>query len=179
MNEEEQAAADALEQQKKDALETSNEGQEETIEEVKAKLAKAEEIAENQKIRAEKAEKLAKGSKETVVVSKSPKAGDMKTDDLYALMNAKVPQDDIQDVREYAELKGISVADALKSNVVKTILSDKAEQRNIAEATHVGNARRNSSKSSEEALLAGASKGELPDSDDEMQRLWKARKGIK
>lgn len=150
----------------------------ESVDEVKARLAKAEELANNYKIRAEKAERLAKNVKEVTTPKLSPKT-DVSTQDLYALFEAKVPQEDIEDVKEYANLKNISLAEALKSNVVKTILSEKLEMRNVAQASNVGITRRASGKVSDETLISKASSGELPESDDELMRLIKARKGIK
>lgn len=171
-------------EQEEEVLETSNEGQVnneqeegESIEEYKARLAKAEEIANNYKVRAEKAEKLAKVVK--TEVKKEAKSDNMSTKDLYALMEAKVPQDDVDDVVEYAKFKGISVADALKTSFVKTALSDKAEQRRIAEATNVGSTRRGSVKATGDVLISKAQKGELPESEDDMIALIKARKGLK
>lgn len=155
----------------------------EFIEEVQEKLAKAEELALNQKIRAEKAERLAKSLKEKKdeekPEAKAPTAGELSSKDLYALMEAHVPQEDIDEVREYAQLKKISIAEALKTSIVKSILSEKAEQRKSAEASNTGGSKRSSGKVTDEVLLAKAAKGEMPDSDEEIQRLYKLRKGLK
>lgn len=137
----------------------------------KAEALKAREIAKNQKIRAEKVEKKLK-STETKTVDKVEKKTDtLSTDDLYFLIDAKVPQQDISDVREYASMKGISIADALKSSIVKTILREKAEERNLANATNTGNTKRVSTAITDENLLSKARNGELPDSDEEIQRI--------
>lgn len=183
MENEENGVVDTSNQQEEVVLETtkndeSEEGASESIEDLKAQLAKKDEIINNQKIRAEKAEKIVKSTK-TEQVKESPKSGDLGTKDLYALMEAKVAQDDIDDVVEYAKFKNITVQEALKSSVVKTLLSEKAEQRNVAEATNVGNSKRGSTKISDDVLLSKASKGELPEDYNEMMRLEKIRKGIK
>lgn len=175
---------DTLNQPEEEVLETSNEegseqGESESVEEYKTRLAKSEELANNYKIRAEKAEKLAKAIKPSEVQSQSQTAGDISTTDLYALMEAKVPQEDINDVKEYATLKKISIAEALKSNVVKTILGDKAEQRTVASAANVGSSKRGSGKVPDDVLLDKASKGEIPDNDADLERLIRARKGYK
>lgn len=156
--------------------------QEETVEELRARLdterqarIKAEEKYENQKIRAEKAESKGKTTPRTTTESKG---NDLSTKDLYALTEAKVPLDDIDEVTRYAKFENISVADALKSNVVKTILKDKAEMRLTAEAANTGPARRSSGKVSSETLLEKASKGEMPESDDQIAQLVRARKGL-
>lgn len=142
----------------------------------KSEYDKLKEIAENQRIRAEKAEKKAKA--ELPQETKTDKQ-DLSTKDLYAMMEAKIPRDDIDEILEYSKMKNISVTEALQSNVVKAILADKAENRAVAEATNTGTVRRSSSKISDETLLAKASKGELPDSDDDLRRLIRLRKGLK
>lgn len=101
------------------------------------------------------------------------------TEDLYALMGAKVPQEDIGEVKDYAKYKGISIAEALKSTVVVQLLADKAEKRNIAEATHTGGSRRTNGQVSDDALVINASNGKLPESDDDIARLAQARRDSK
>lgn len=148
------------------ALETDNN---ESVEDVRARLAKAEELATNYKIRAEKAEKKAK----EVVVAPTP---DVSSRDTIALINAKVNEEDVDEVVEYAKFKKISVAEALKSNVLKATLKEKEEQRATAEATSTGKVRPASTKSSGESLLGKAEKtGELPDRDEDLDALLEAR----
>jgi hypothetical protein len=55
-------------------------------------------------------------------------------------------------------------------------LAQKNEERTVAQATNTGAARRGSSKVSDEKLLELASKGQLPDSDEEIARLYKLRR---
>jgi hypothetical protein len=141
---------------------------EESVEEVKAQLAKAKELADNYKVRAEKAEKKAKEAPK----EKEPS---LSTQDLIALMNAKVNEDDISEVEDYARFKKISIKEALKTSTIKTFLAEREEQRNVAAATNVSAARRSPSRISEETLISKASKGELPESDDEIKRLAEAR----
>jgi DNA polymerase III alpha subunit (gram-positive type) len=105
-------------------------------------------------------------------------SNDLSTKDLYALIDAKVPEADIEEVREYAQLKKISIAEALKSTVVKSILSDNAEKRKSAEVSSTGSSKRSSGKVSDAVLLEKAMKGELPDSQEDMERLFNLRKGI-
>ena len=100
----------------------------------------------------------------------------LTTDDVFTLVKANVPQEDVNDVKEYAKLKGITIAEALNSNVVKTILADKAEQRKVAEGTNTNAGARGSGKLSDGELLANAEKGNLPDSTEDMQRLITLRK---
>lgn len=178
----ENGVADTSTQQEETVLETveaetEEQDSEESVEDYKARLAKAEKLANNYKIRAEKAEKAVKRPVEQKTESRQ--SGELGTKDLYALMEAKVAQEDVDEVVEYAKFKNISVSEALKSSVVKTLLSDKAEQRATAEAANVGSSKRSSGKVPDDVLLAKASKGELPDNDADMERLIRLRKGLK
>lgn len=142
----------------------------------KAKALKAEEVANNQRIRAEKAERLNKVSK-----TEAPKAQtvSLSNKDFLALVNAKINEEDIGEVEDFAKYKGISIADALKSSALKSLLRDKEESRRVANASNTGKTRQGSSKVSEDILISKAQKGELPDSDDDIIRMIKARKGLK
>lgn len=163
-----------------DIDEDTEEG-EETVESIKTKLEderkarlKAEELRDNYKTRAEKAEGKNKTTKDTPKPAKEEVG--LSTKDSYALMEAKVPLDDIDEVVEYARFAKIPVAEALKTNVVKTILADKAEARKVADATHTGSGRRTTGKVTDDALLDKASSGELPESDADLTRLVQARR---
>lgn len=138
-----------------------------------ARAMKAEELANNQKIRAEKAEKLAKTTK-----VETKQDSQVSTKDLYALTKANISEDDINEVEEYAKYKKISISEALKSSTLKAILAEKEENRTTANASSVGNTKRASSKISDESLIEKASRGEFPESDADLQRLIKARKGL-
>jgi len=154
--------------------------EEETIEQVRQRLAdetakreKAEEIAENQRIRAEKAEKR---PKETVPV-KDPesKADGPSFKDALAISNAKVHEDDVDEVMDYAKLKGISVSKALESDIIKAVLADKSEKRKSAETANVSTVRRGPSKITDDTLLENASAGKLPESEEDIARLVRAK----
>lgn len=127
---------------------------------------KAKELADNYKARAEKAER-----------EKMPKQkeNELSSTDLYALMNAKVPEEDISEVIDYARLKKVSISEALKASVVKTILSEKAEERETANATATGVQRRSApQKNTDEAVFSEVYKGKLPDDDAGIARLAEA-----
>jgi hypothetical protein len=100
--------------------------------------------------------------------------------DLYALMQSSVHEDDIDDVAEYAKFKKISIAEALKTDVVKTILSNKAEFRETAQKANTGAARRGATKLSDDVLLANAAKGDIPaPGTPEAEQLFWAKRGGK
>ena len=135
--------------------------------------------------RAKKAEAEAKRLKSLInerkpeVEAKQPskKQDGLTTMDTIALINAKVTEkEDIDEVLDYARLKGISVGEALKTSVVKTILSEKAEQRKSAEVTNTGPARRGSTQLSSEQILANASKGRMPDDPEALAEAHMAAK---
>lgn len=160
--------------QEEEVLETSNDGGNDEKDSIdwEAKATKAEELANNYKIRAEKAEKLAKAVKSGEAPKQTPTtAGEMSSKDLYALMDAKVALEDIDEVREYASLKKISISEALSSNVVKSILSDKSEQRRVSSASNVGGSKRTTNKSADSTLLENFKKGIAPDNDEDFARL--------
>lgn len=148
---------------------------EEDIEVIKAELAKAKELANNYKIRAEKAEK----PKEIKPTVKPNTAKDINAVDMYALLEAKVPLEDMDVVRKYASMENISIAEALKTSIVKSILSDNQEKRNTASAANVGTAKRASNKVSDEALMENARQGKMPESAEEIERLNRIRRGQK
>ena len=147
----------------------------ESVEEIKSRLAKVEQLANNYKIRAEKAERKSKEQPK----AESKTESSVSTKDLYALSKANIDEDDISEVESFAKFKGISISEALKTSTLKAILMEKKENRSVAQASNTGTARRSSVKQSDETLSERASKGDLPDSQDDIARLIKFRKGIK
>ena len=167
--------------QENEAEETENHEQEhaetpdeqEDVNELKKKLATLEAQKDHWRKKAQTKEEKAEEMEE-----KSSNQ-DLTSRDFLSLAKADVHEDDIDDVVEYAQFKGISVSEALRNDVVKTILSNKAEYRKTAEAANTSNARKSSSKVSDDALLTNLKKGNVPDSKDEAERLFWARRGGK
>ena len=144
------------------------------------KARKAEEIARNQKIRAEKAEQeLKKVAKPATAPEEVKPSENLSSLDLYALMEAKVPREDVEEVMKAAKVLNIPIADALKSPIVKGILSTKEEERKTAEVTNSGASRRAVSKNTGDAILQRAMSGDLPESDDDIKKLSEARLAAK
>lgn len=138
-------------------------------------LSKNKELADNYKTRAEKAEGELKKKKPT----EEPKTdGDLSSMDTIAIINAKVSSEDIEDVVEYAKFKKITVVEALKSSIVKTMLEEKEEKRKSAEATSTGKARAGQGKVSDETVLSNMAKGDVPEpgSAEAEQLFWARRK---
>ncbi len=148
--------------------------EDETLEEIQARLAKAEELANNYKIRAEKAEKLAKQKP-----SEAPKSvvQDLDKDTIARIYG--IHEDDIDEVLDLAKFKKLSLTETLKLGATKAILAEKAEFRKTAEMSNTGNARRGASKVSDDTLLSNLSKGEIPENKEEAERLFWAKRGGK
>lgn len=151
-----------------ESAEESETSQPDEVEELRKRAA----LADDYKKRAEIAEREAKKLQKKDVHSND----DLTTKDVYALMNAKVPEEDIEQVAEYAKFKKITVAEALKSSIVKTMLEESQEQRRTANATQTRGGARGTSKVSGEELLAKAERtGEVPETDEGMRELFNAR----
>lgn len=132
-------------------------------------LAKAKELAENYKIRAEKAEKADK---------KDPEKYVLQAKDILFLSKENITEEeDIDEVVRYAEYRKIGVADALKDKTLRTILSDRAEERASALAAQT-KGQRGTTKVSDDALLDKLSKGEVPEpGSKEAEQLFWAKRG--
>ncbi len=134
------------------------------VEDLKKKLATAEAQKDHWK-------KKAKVSKDKTVAELSSK-------DLYAMIDSKVPQEDVDEVVRASKALGISIPEALKSNIVKSILSDSADKRKTADVTNTENVRMGQTKTTDDELLANAKKGELPENDADIERLIVAQSKI-
>lgn len=152
-----------------DVVEDTDDEGEEDVDALKARLAKAEELANNYKVRAEKAESKTKKA------PAAPVANGLSTADTIALVRANVNDEDIDEILEYARFKKISVSEALKSDVVQATLSTKEEKRKSAQAVYTGTARRASTVKSDDRLLDDARAGKLPESEAEIARLAELR----
>lgn len=127
------------------------------------------------------AEELKKG-KDVVTEDKETKSNDknqLSSIDTIAIMRANVHTDDIDEVVEYAKFKGISVSEALKSSVVRGLLSEKEEFRKSEEVANTSSSRRVVNKVTPDALLKNLSKGEVPEegSKDAEEIFWARRGG--
>jgi hypothetical protein len=124
--------------------------------EAEAKLLKAERL---------KAEEQAKVKVELKAEPKPSEKQEVLTPmDAILLSKANITEaEDIEEIVNYANFRKIPVKDALKDKTMQTILKDREEQRQTAEATNTGAARRGSSKPTPEQLLANVSIGKLPD----------------
>ena len=150
-----------------------------TLREKADKSEKAEETAKNQKTRAENAEADLKKIKPP----EKKEDGQLSTKDFYALTKANVPEEDIDDVSEYAKFKGITISEALNSSVVKATLADKAESLRVAQATTVRSTRSQGIAIDGDTIISNIkNKGEdaIPEGGSkEAEALFWARRGKK
>lgn len=91
-----------------------------------------------------------------------------QTDIIY-VAKADIHEDDLEEVLTYSKNNKVTVKEA--HQYLKPILDVKAEQRKTADGTNTNGGKRGSSKLSDEALLAEADKGKLPESDEDIARL--------
>jgi hypothetical protein len=138
---------------------------------LEAENAKLKKAYEDQKRRAEIAESKAKSVKPVTTQTNST----LTVKDGFALAKANVNDEDIDDVLEYANFKKISVADALKSSVVKSLLAEKEEFRTSQQASTSSTTRRATPKITDDTILENARQGKLGDSEDEIRALFRAR----
>lgn len=168
----------------KDLLEVENpdenldSNQEESEDEVEARLAKAEEIAKNQRIRAEKAEKELKALKGNAVKKEeevvAPK-NDLTPKDYLALTENKITSEDFDEVVRIASVLGKSISETLKDKTAQAILKGRQEERATAEATSTATSRRKSGQNQSERLLSNLQKGELPETEEDARALAEAQ----
>lgn len=127
--------------------------------------------------------KKATAPKDDKPVAKTAEKKDTHTNlsmrDYLALAKADISADDIEEIQEFAAIKKVSISEAMNAPVIKAILREKAEQRKASEATNTGTAKRSVSRATDEQLIEKAKKGEMPESEEDMIRLIRARKGLK
>ncbi len=145
-----------------------------TLKEKADKATKSEELANNYKIRSEKAEaenKKLKGDGGAPTTPPEEKKDDLNSKDLYALMENKVSQEDVDEVIKASKILNKSIQEVLKDDVMKGILARRVEERKVADATNTGGTKRVSTKITGESLAKDAIKGEMPDSDEDIDKL--------
>lgn len=146
---------------------TETETEEEAIDwEARAKKAEAAIIKAKEKHKA--------APKEAQVVERE--VSKLSIFDQKAIFNADIDtQEDLDEIMDYASRKNISVADALKSTVIKATLAENAEIRKSAMAVNTVTGRRTSGTVTDAQLMADASKGRMPDSAEDIARLARMR----
>ena len=171
MEPENQDVAEVHETTAEVAEETTQETPTLSAEEIEELKKKAEVSSQNFE-RAKKAEEDLKKLREKAATEQNG----LSQQDVLVLAKADIHEDDLDEVIEFARFKKIPIKEALKNPTVKGILATKAEERKTAEVTLTRGGQRAASKVSGEDLLAKAERtGELPESEADLQALFKAR----
>ena len=168
---------------------------EETVEETtetpeEVEKTEVEETEENTTEEAIDWEARAKKAEAAIIKAKSkPKAeqtAEPRTDsklsifDPKAIFNANIDtQEDLDEVLDYADRKGITIAQALESSVIKATLAESAQIRTSAMAVNTGSTRRAGGTVSDERLMADAKAGKMPESAEDIAKLARMRIGKK
>jgi hypothetical protein len=142
-----------------------------TIEELKAQLeeerkAREETDAKNKQLfeRVKKAE--------TKPAPQVQQDGLSNKDVIY-LAKADIHADDVDEVLEMARAKKWDMKRA--HEYMKPILAVRAEERDTAKGANISNVRRGPSKVTDEVLVSNASRGNLPDDEEGIERLIAAK----
>lgn len=169
--EEETTVAPTSEEQEGTQEETEETETEEEEVDWKSEAQKAKELADNYKRRAEKAEQKAKSAPKVEVT------GELSHADIIFLAKTDIADEDINEVTDFAKLKGIPVKDAY--NYLKPVLSVRAEERQTAQVTATKGARGKKPTSGEDLLRKAKETGEIPTSDAAMQELILAKQNAR
>lgn len=134
---------------------------------------KAKEIGENQRLRAEKAERELKALKRTPKEQQEDRkvAASVKEQILEARALNDVHEEDVEEIADYAERKGISLREARKNPYIQAFLKTRSEERTTASVSNTGSSKRNSSKETDDTILENARKGVVGDSKEDIEKL--------
>lgn len=150
--------------------EDTQEEEDDSIDEIKDRLAQLEK--ENKTLKIQKLKTKAKKPEAKA------ESSELTQHDLYALMANKVHEDDIDEVVAYARLKNIDIKDALKSNVVKTILRDSEEVRQTNQVANTKTSRKAPQERTVDQIMQKIQKGELPDNPEDMVKAFDKIAGL-
>ena len=117
--------------------------------------------------------KKAETKVETEVKVETPK-DDLSTKELYALIEAKVPKEDVEFITQWAKFNKIGVVDALNQKEVKSILALKSEERTSAEVANTTGGRRVTTKDTGMDLVNKFNQGQLP-AEEDIEKMINAR----
>lgn len=95
--------------------------------------------------------------------------------DYLALTENKVTSDDFDEVVRLSKVLGKTISETLKDKTAKIILTQRAEERATAEATHTSTSFKRSSKSTTEKVLTDFNSGNLPTTEEGSAALAKAQ----
>ena len=146
---------DPVEVEPKDDDTADSEALKQKNQELYEQLRKAKGFVRNNEGKWVKKDTLKVAPKETKV------SEDVTRTELYSLVKANVPDEDVNEVVIYAKSHNLSVTEALKTPEVKAILKVKEDYRKTSEAANTRSSRYGTNKVSDEQILADASEGKL------------------
>lgn len=169
-----------------DEVETKDEVEEET-EETKEEVKETEKPKESLEDRQARLKRqLAQVNKKLGVGESTEKTKEevkddkLSSKDLYSLMQAKVPEEDVDDVVKAAKVLNKTIPEALKDPLLIGILKTKEEHRNSSEAQNTGKSRTATKTPTADELLKNLSKGQVPEKGSkEADDLFWAKRGGK
>lgn len=157
------------ETQEEEVVETEvDTNEEEDVEAIKAELEKEKAAkAELEKKNKQLYERIKKGEK--------GEGESLNVKDILALKDAEVTAEDLDEVQDFAKYRKISIAEALQSKTLKTILAERKEERRTAQATETKSPRGIAKVTGEDILRKAEATGEVPDSIDGIKSMLEAR----
>lgn len=118
--------------------------------------------------------------KPSTATKKEAEEKDLSTEDFYALQEAKVPFEDLEEVKKASKLLGKPIPEVLKDDMVQAMLKRRQEHRASAQASDPGGSRSQRKGVSDQEILEKAKQGEVPKpGSPEAEALFRARRGIK
>lgn len=139
----------------------------EELAELKAKAEKADELERKNR---QLYERLKKKEEEA-----NHSTNGLSTRDTLALIEAKITDEELSEVEEFARYKKLSIADALKSPTLKAILAERKEEARTARATEIKSPRGVAKNTGEDILRKAEKTGEVPEGIDELKAMLEAR----
>ena len=134
----------------------------EQVADLKKRASASSQNFERLKKAEEELKKLKEEKKQTPPVSQDKRLSD---EDIIYISKVDIHQDDLSDVREYAEKYGKTIKEA--HGFLTPILEKRAEERRSAEASNTARSPRGTATPKGSDLLAQAAKGQLPSEDDD------------
>ena len=95
--------------------------------------------------------------------------------DAVLIAKSDIATEDIQTVIDYANFIKKPVSEAMNDATLRTIIKTRAEERTTAAATNIKVASRTAPRDTAESIIDAASQGQVPDSDEGIERLAQAR----
>lgn len=141
------------------------------FESLSKKAQENEQKFRDQKLRAEKAEELAKGTKKEEKVESSITAKDV----LVLTGAGYTHEEDIDTIERWAKFNNVGISEAIKDNLLKSVLATKQEERKTAQVTQTNGGARGVKSPSIDTILSEASQGKIPEKDTDIENLALAR----